>query len=133
MPVGISIKVHRRHADGRSLQRAPRTMKAPCDDMTPASLKLPADVAAAGPEVLRRGLLEAGVGRHTLQLDGSEVVKIDFGSWQILCAAFRDAARAGTSLSWSGTSLYLRTTAARLGIAALLGTGGVDLPKEATT
>jgi hypothetical protein len=108
-------------------------MKAPCDDMTPSNLKLLADVADAGPEVLRRGLLEAGVGRHSVQIDGSEVVKIDFGSWQILCAAFRDAAQAGAPLTWTGASLYLRTTAARLGIAALLGTDGDDLPKEATT
>ena len=101
--------------------------------MPSATLKLLADVAAAGPEVLRRGLLEAGVGRHSVELDGSAVAKIDFGSWQILCAAFRDASLAGTPLSWSGGSLYLRTTAARLGIAAVLGIDRLDLSGELTT
>jgi hypothetical protein len=100
--------------------------------MPPASLKLVADVADAGPEVLRRGLLEAGVGRHGVQLDGSDVARMDFGSWQILCAAFRDAAQGGAPLSWIGASLYLRTTAARLGIAGVLGLHHVDLPAEAT-
>jgi hypothetical protein len=100
-------------------------MTAPRDD-SPANLKLLADVAAAGPEVLRRDLLEAGVGRHSVRIDGSAVAKIDFGSWQILCAAFRDADQAGVPLAFAAASLHLRSSAARLGIAALLGTDRLE-------